>query len=504
MDEHDVPLAHDEVTLPHLLGGKPTRRQLLTGAALGTGSLLAGSRLLQVWSDDESDPGEDESDPRKGRAKNMRLVGYDPLQARSAYQPVIHRYSGDDGDRWVAFVGHHGGVSGTGAPGPNGTSIVDVTDPEHPRYLTHILGEPTTPGPGESGGAQMVRVMDGKDLPNADPTRVFMLRSFGNSGHQIYDVTDPVNPERLVESITGKLKDTHKSWWESGTGIAYLVSGDPAWKVRRMTKIYDLSDPTNPKFIRNFGLHGQQPGATVTPVPPDLHGPIPRGNRVYFAYGTNKNGVIQIVDRDKLLSGDPNDLKYPEIGRLEMPEFWGAHTTFPVLNMTVKEFAKDAFGRTRDFLVVTSESLANECKETRHLVFLVDITKEVKPFAVAAHQVAEAGGNFCSVGGRFGPHATNESFSDIYYKRIVFVSYFNAGVRAVDIRDPFRPKEVAHYIPAVTAHTAPRDGKIAIQTNNVELDDRGYIYIVDRANTGLHILKLTGKARSIANFPDNG
>jgi len=39
---------------------------------------------------------------------------------------------------------------------------------------------------------------------------------------------------------------------------------------------------------------------------------------------------------------------------------------------------------------------------------------------------------------------------------------------------------------------------VAIQTNNVETDERGYIYIVDRANTGLHILELTGAAREIA------
>jgi hypothetical protein len=42
--------------------------------------------------------------------------------------------------------------------------------------------------------------------------------------------------------------------------------------------------------------------------------------------------------------------------------------------------------------------------------------------------------------------------------------------------------------------------KVAIQTNNVEVDDRGYIYIVDRANTGLHILELTGAAREVADF----
>src|SRR5512136_2259809 len=36
---------------------------------------------------------------------NMRLVAHDDLQARSAYQPVIHRY----GERYILFVGHHTG-----------------------------------------------------------------------------------------------------------------------------------------------------------------------------------------------------------------------------------------------------------------------------------------------------------------------------------------------------------------------------------------------------------
>ena len=45
--------------------------------------------------------------------------------------------------------------------------------------------------------------------------------------------------------------------------------------------------------------------------------------------------------------------------------------------------------------------------------------------------------------------------------------------------------------------------KIAIQTNNVDVDDRGYMCIVYRANTGMHILELTGEARRLANFSDS-
>ncbi len=43
--------------------------------------------------------------------------------------------------------------------------------------------------------------------------------------------------------------------------------------------------------------------------------------------------------------------------------------------------------------------------------------------------------------------------------------------------------------------------KVAIQTNNVEVDDRGYIYIADRAGTGMHILGVTGEAKGLANTP---
>src|SRR3954447_3557526 len=298
-------------------------------------------------------------------ASNMRLVGSNDLQARSAYQPTIHH----QGDRWIAYVGHHGGTDAVPAPinpitgkaEPNGTSILDVTDPAHPQYLRHIPGQE---GKYEGGGAQMVRVCDGKVLPKGDRNAVYMLRTFGGEAHEIWNVAEPANP--VLVTRLGGLKDTHKSWWECDTGIGFLVSGAPDWRTRRMTQVYDLSDPAHPLKIRDFGLPGQEPGATGAGATA-LHGPIsggPSNNPALFGYGTNKDGVLQIVDRDKLINGpkEPTDanLLYPQVGRLDLPPTNGAHTTLPLLGMEVAEFAKDKGPKKRDFVMIVDEEILNE------------------------------------------------------------------------------------------------------------------------------------------------
>ena len=83
----------------------------------------------------------------------------------------------------------------------------------------------------------MARVCDGKSLPKGDPNAVYLLRTFGGAGHEIWNVADPANP-KLVSKPSWGLKDTHKSFWECDTGIAYLVSGVDGWRTRRMTEIY--------------------------------------------------------------------------------------------------------------------------------------------------------------------------------------------------------------------------------------------------------------------------
>jgi hypothetical protein len=156
--------------------------------------------------------------------------------------------------------------------------------------------------------------------------------------------------------------------------------------------------------------------------------------------------------------------------------------------------------------MIVDEAILNECGEARQMVWFADVTIETRPMVISSYTVPEASGSFCQRGGRFGAHSSSESMAPVYYKKVAFISFFNAGIRALDVRDPYHPKEIGYFIPSITPATDQRCVKVegqnrcrtAIQTNNVETDERGYIYAVDRANTGLHMLELTGTARAAA------
>jgi hypothetical protein len=500
---------------------------------------------------------------QSGEQKNMRRVGHSDLQGRAAYHPDFITYP--DG-RVIAFIGTHSNTTDNGPrPNPlkagspvepNGTMIVDITNPANPVEKFHI------PGPIANGSAQTQsnRMCLGSDLPGGTPGKVYMMRNVqtGNlafSGYEVWDVTDVTNPTP-AGSVRG-LRNTHKHWWECKTGIAYLPGskGAPAaaWRQGQSMLIYDWKTPASPIYLRTHGLPGGQPGGSG-PVPPSLHGAISAhehpnaagklargataddviGNRLYLAYGVGDDGVLQILDRKKLLpfphgtwSGDPDNptneqLESPQTSILWMSPDQGGHSSFPVFGMAPKSYQGFTEFKTRDIVLLASESTADLCREAPHWSFVVDVTVENSKSAPPGTRLQQnpwqgpmvlstmsvdprAGekyprGNYCTRGARYGVHSSEENFRNPFYGRLTFLAYFTGGVRVWDIREPQAPVEVGFYVPVSNALTEPA----GYMTNNLEVDNRGYVLAVDRNGAGFDILQLRGRARSIGLGKDSG
>jgi hypothetical protein len=119
----------------------------------------------------------------------------------------------------------------------------------------------------------------------------------------------------------------------------------------------------------------------------------------------------------------------------------------------------------------------------------------ISVFPVPAPPQGAAFSSFCDKGGRFGPHNTNLEYHlpDVEKQGdLIYLTYFNAGLRIFDIREPRLPKEVGWFIPpAPTKRIGPLPAKLTNQTEDVLVDTRGNIYITDK-QWGLFILRYTG------------
>jgi hypothetical protein len=246
--------------------------------------------------------------------------------------------------------------------------------------------------------------------------------------------------------------------------------------------IYDLKNPYMPKLISNWGLPGQFPGGRGGRV--SLHHPVISGDRAYLSY--LQGGDVVILDiADK---AQPKMIAHID----DLPPSSRSHTTVPFPPLREAGFRRGGEGPTKQILVVSEEALTYGCHEARPQIYIFDATDEKKPRRIATFKVPDR--DFCDRGGRFGPHQFAETKDgEIIGGSLLYVAYFNAGLRIVGISDPFKPREVGHYIPVPAEKSREgRGSKKVIQTNDVDLDGRGLIYITDRAGSGLHILEFTG------------
>ena len=403
--------------------------------------------------------------PKGAISSGFDIVGYSGLNDRPGFKITTKENHG----QWLLYLGHFW---------EPGWSIVDVTKPNDPKLVKFI------PGPANTWTLQvdlaenkLITALEKKPpVWGGDPTQS------NEEGVFIWDLKDPLNPEKLGQYKTGAA-GTHRNGYQGGNYM-HLAASMPGYDGN-IYVIVDISDPTKPLEVGRWWIPGQnrdqgEKFAADIPGKPSLHGPpVIRGNIAFLSYGSAGMVTLDIsnVSKPKLIS------------RLGFsPPFLediGVHTIVPDMD--------------KKLAYVNSEAIQNQCKESLNQVTVVDIANLEKPklismFPLPIPPKKYLADDFCKVGGRFGPHNQHQLFHNPDVQPLgdlVYITYFNAGLRVFNVSNPRQPREVAYFLPPQPTKRygpLPAD-KLALQTEDVLVDKRGYVYITNK-NQGLWILKL--------------
>jgi hypothetical protein len=372
----------------------------------------------------------------EGESRGLRTIGHHDLGGLGDGMQVLR-----EGD--ALYVGHFGP---TGA----GTSILDASDPTDLRLVLQW----SAPG---GSHTHKVQVADGLLLVNHEQ---FRGGDPFSAGMAVYDLADPFKPQQIGWfDSTGR--GVHRIVWTGGR-YAYVSATPEGWNDR-IWLVLDMSDPTRPVEAGRWWWPGQWVAGNEEPTWPEgqryaAHHALVDGDLAYAGWGDAGLVVLDISDRTQ-----PRRL-----ADLQWSPGGDTHTCLPLPG--------------RDLLVVTDETVTNGCEGEEHLVRLVDVSDPTAPRVVST--CPPPVGDFCERGLRFGPHNTHENRPGSYRSaELVFVTYFNAGLRVYDVADANHPTEIASWLPP----TPP--GQEASQINDVFVDAGLDIYVTDRVNGGVYVVR---------------
>jgi hypothetical protein len=193
-----------------------------------------------------------------------------------------------------------------------------------------------------------------------------------------------------------------------------------------------------------------------------------------LAYGAWRDGGLTVLD-----VAEPTRPRLLAHRNWDPPFGGGTHSPLPLPD--------------RDLLVVADEPTTMHCSQGLRYVWMFDVREPSNPVSVATFP-SPGEADYCKKGGNFGPHNLHENRPGAFQSsRLVFATYYNAGVRVYDIANPLQPREVGFYVPAdPTRLIDPRPNRpLVTQSNDCYVDRNGLMYVTD-SNGGLNILEFTG------------
>lgn len=417
-------------------------------------------------------------------ARNLKRIGH--LDIPGGGQVVV------DGD--YAFVGH--------MEPPHGTTIIDISDPAKPKVVA------TLETPDEYSHTHKVRVVgdlmytnveqynrhylrQGAVLPEArarleaslgrPPTDIEAAaeigvtaddipaldaaneRGYDLGGFRIYDISDKSAPKLITHEKTFGF-GVHR--FDADENYAY-ISTEVDGYLGNILVIYDMADPASPSEVARWWMPGQHLAGGETPTwkgyTHRLHHALRVGDELWASVWHAGFRVLDVSDITNPTEVAAHDYHPP------IPE--PTHTILPL--------AQTIGGRR--IAVAVDEEHSHAPGRLHGFMWVFDVTDygHIQPLSI--FDVSEMDSPWSRTpGGRFGAHQYREKLDGT----LVYLTWFSGGLRVVDVADPSHPVEVAHFIPE------PRGGFPSPQSNDVDVDGRGLVYLIDR-DSGFDILEMT-------------
>jgi hypothetical protein len=408
----------------------------------------------------------------------------------------------------VSVAGRYAYVGHIPNKGDLGTSIIDISDPRHPKLVATVpVGDPASHSHKvrvvgdlmivnhERNNTPIGRRAD--ELPGArrslaetlrrEPTLAEIAakmqvtekdlvaiaeaerRGYADGGFRVYDVSNPAKPRFIAHHKTGGI-GVHR--FDMDERYAY-ISTEIEGFVGNILVIFDISNPEKPAEVSRWWLPGQNRSAGEMPSWPGrqhrLHHALRFGNEMWASCWHGGFAAIDIsnIQEPKTLGSYNYHPLFPE----------HTHTVMPIPGRIGGRRIAVAIDEEDHVLSAMEENARRGRMHAGMLAFDVSDLSKVKPLSF--FEVSELDSPYARTSGaRFGAHQCYEKADGT----LVYAVWFSAGLRIVDLADPFAPREVGHFIPEPVA------GLSAPQSNDVTLDERGIIFMVDRLK-GFDILE---------------
>jgi hypothetical protein len=352
-----------------------------------------------------------------------------------------------------AYVGHQ--------HGPDGTTILDIADPRRPKIVSRL----TTSHP--MSHSHKVRVVGDLMVVNSEiePGKGDRL-AYPDGGFRIYDIADKANP-KPISFVRTHARGVHR--FDLDARYAY-ISTEMEGFVGNILVIYDIANPAKPAEVSRWWMPGQNAAAGEPPHPRgrehSLHHAMRCGDEMYASCWFSGVSIIDVSD-------------------IAHPRTLARHEYDPPCAEPTHTFLKVPFRiGGRSIAVSTEEERPKrgpDIGKPHAPLRTWDVTDPTRPKILCTYQLDEDAQPYHGDHVRFGTHQLRERVDE---DCLLYVTWFAAGLRIIDIKNPAQPVERGFFIPQ------PAAGREVPWTNDVARDERGLLFVTDKV-CGLDVIEVT-------------